>query len=452
MHRKRYGLLIISIIYSALAISYAVLTPPWESPDEPAHYVYVAQLASSRRPPTDPGIRQQTTFSQDYPFISSNYEWYHPALGYFPALIVYGLLQRVAPSSLPREIAQLNPRFGVNPSGDASLFLHAGQRPLHVWRGQWGLLAIRMVTSLLGLIVIYATYQTGCLLDGRLLGLVAAAWVAFLPQFTFITSSVRSDTAANAVGALVFYRACLLQFQDEAQKHRSALIIGVLMGVGLLTKYTFLFVPLVIVPAVLFARWRSAAARFKAAALVLTPMLLSCSLYCLAYDEARAALVHALAAMLGVNLKTLLPDYLFKVVRHLLVELFFARFGWANVLISNRASWLAFCLWLAGAAMTLVQFFRYRKRLDRQCQLRAIAVLIAGILAAFAGVVWFNLSVFQPQGRFLFPALAAWAVTGFWGLWQILGSRGRLVVGGAALCSMLLFNLYALVRLAGAYY
>lgn len=452
MHRKRYGLLIVFIVYCALAIFYAVLTPPWESPDEPAHYVYVAQLASSRRPPTDPGIRQQTTFSQDYPFISSNYEWYHPAPGYFPAVIVYGLLQRVAPSSLPWEIAQLNPRFGVSPSGDASLFLHADQRPLHVWRGQWGLLAIRIVTSLLGLAVIYATYQTGCLLDGHLLGLVAAAWVAFLPQFTFITSSIRSDTAANAVGALVFYRACLLQFQDEAQKHRSALIIGVLMGVGLLTKYTFLFVPLVIIPAVLFARWHSAAARFKAVAFVLTPMLLSCGLYCLAYDEARAALIHALTAVFKIDTTTLSLNYLFRVLRYLLIDLFFARFGWANVLISNRASGLAFCLWLAGAAMTLVQFFRHRKQPSRQRQLRAVAVLIAGLLAAFAGVVGFNLSVFQPQGRFLFPALAAWAVTGFWGLWQILGSRGRLVVGSAALGSMLLFNLYALVRLAWAYY
>jgi hypothetical protein len=72
---------------------------------------------------------------------------------------------------------------------------------------------------------------------------------------------------------------------------------------------------------------------------------------------------------------------------------------------------------------------------------------------AVAGVIRFNLSVFQPQGRLLFPVLVPWAVFLFWGCWQILSARGKIVLGIAATGFMLVFNVFALFFcLAPAYY
>jgi hypothetical protein len=76
--------------------------------------------------------------------------------------------------------------------------------------------------------------------------------------------------------------------------------------------------------------------------------------------------------------------------------------------------------------------------------LRALAVLGVALVLGLAGVVRFNLAMFQPQGRFLFPVLSAWAIVGLWGAWQALPARGRTILGSAVVGGMLAFNLYAL--------
>ncbi|MDX2139540.1 MAG: hypothetical protein SF123_15755, partial [Chloroflexota bacterium] len=39
-------LLLLAALYLALATLYAVRTPDWQAPDEPAHYNYIAQVAA----------------------------------------------------------------------------------------------------------------------------------------------------------------------------------------------------------------------------------------------------------------------------------------------------------------------------------------------------------------------------------------------------------------------
>ena len=92
MNLHKIILVLIAVMYCALSVMYAILTPPWESPDEPAHYLYVSQLATRWRPPQKSTIQQTNRFSKDQAFISSNYEWYQPALGYLPAARLENLL------------------------------------------------------------------------------------------------------------------------------------------------------------------------------------------------------------------------------------------------------------------------------------------------------------------------------------------------------------------------
>jgi hypothetical protein len=85
--------------------------------------------------------------------------------------------------------------------------------------------------------------------------------------------------------------------------------------------------------------------------------------------------------------------------------------------------------------------------------MKIVALLFVGMLLAFIGVVRFNLSVVQPQGRFLFPALLPWAILGFWGIWQILPRRSEKIATILMISFMLLFNVYALFFvLAPAYW
>lgn len=156
---KAIGL--VALAYCILTFLYAVLVPPWETPDEPAHYRYAAQLAARWRPPADPGVRQKDRFCRDYDFISSNYEWYHPALGYLPAALGYKVVELFSPYSLPAEIPPLNPPFCDDPFHHPPLFSHGALVPVLVWKDAWGLLIVRIFSSVGGLVVIFAAYQIG---------------------------------------------------------------------------------------------------------------------------------------------------------------------------------------------------------------------------------------------------------------------------------------------------
>src|SRR3990172_6375395 len=40
-------IIVIAVLYLIIGLQYAVLTPPWQVPDEPAHYNYIRYIAES---------------------------------------------------------------------------------------------------------------------------------------------------------------------------------------------------------------------------------------------------------------------------------------------------------------------------------------------------------------------------------------------------------------------
>jgi hypothetical protein len=449
--RVAFGL--ICVIYLALTFAYAILVPPWESPDEPAHYLYVAQLAERGRPPLEPAVRQRDSFCRDYPYISSNYQWYQPALGYLPATILYKTLDIVAPDSLPRWIPQLNPQFCKNPFTYHNLFLHANLGMLDIWKDRWGLLIIRIYSSLLGLAVIYAAYRIGCHLDknGGWLGIAAAGWVGFLPQFTFINASVRSDTLTNAIAAFVFLLAVLMQ-TSKTRTNKLALGMGILLGLGLISKYTFVYIVPIGLLSVILVNPRSPRAWLKPLTLVMLPAILIVAAYYLTFAEARAALTYTITTPSKMRVR---PDlFTFEYLKHalddLLIGFFFARFGWLNVQVPTSCSRIAFGLWGTGAIITLAQLWHQKDTQKTTPSLKIVFLFSMIIMLAIVGLL---LSIYRPGERHLFPTLAAWSCLGFWGWWQVLSARGQKIVTIAAPAFMLTFNLYALFFvLVPAYY
>jgi len=453
MNLHKIILVLIAVMYCALSVIYAILTPPWESPDEPAHYLYVAQLAARWRPPQKSTIQQTNSFSKDQAYISSNYEWFQPALGYLPAAVVYKILAIIAPDSLPTQIPSLSSLFPAIPSR-YNIFIHPDSGIFHIWDDDWGLLIIRMLLSLLGLPVIFAVYRVGNLLDKEnvFLGIVAAGWVAFLPQFTFANANIRSDTLTNAIAALAFLAAALMQ-TSAAQRNKYALGMGVLLGLGVLSKHTFVYIIPVGLLAVILTNLRTPRAWIKPMIYVLAPILVLVGAYYVAYDEARVALAYTFSTTLQLRPEALTWHYLRQIPAPLLIDIFYARFGWANVSPADLWSRLAFSIWSLGAGWTLIQTCRTFRKPEASQPIKIMAILAAGLLLAFIGVVRYNLSNFSPQGRYLFPALVPYAIIAFWGPWQSLSARGRTIVGIAAIGFMLVFNLYSLFfALLPAYY
>jgi hypothetical protein len=59
--RKHWPLLLILLAYLAVAGQYALLTPPWQAPDEPAHYNVIRQLAAGEIPVMAPATTTRRT-------------------------------------------------------------------------------------------------------------------------------------------------------------------------------------------------------------------------------------------------------------------------------------------------------------------------------------------------------------------------------------------------------
>ncbi len=443
-------LIALLLSYLILATLYATLVPLWETPDEPAHYRYVMQLAEHWRPPADPLIRPKDRFCKDYTFTSSNYEWYHPALGYLPLAIVYKILSAVAPHSLPLAIPPLNPLFCSDPFTNTNLFYLEASHPWEVWQHRWGVLILRIFSALYGgWVIIYATYRIGRLLKMDGFEIVAAAWVALLPQFIFINASVRNDTFSNAISALLLFLTAEMQF---SHKHRLSLlvVIGLVLGIGILTKLTVIYLMPVVLVGVILAPSRSLRERIQSAACILGIASSLVALYYIRYPEAQAAFVYTSAEM-RVRPESLSWPY-WKPFLPMLIDLFFARFGWANILVPTWWIRIALWIWGLGTGFSLYQIIRSLKRGEDMPKIRIMILLLASLFLAFVGMVRYNFSHFQPQGRFLFPALASWAILGTWGFATVLPKRTRPWVGLVLMGFLLLFNLQSLATLVSAYF
>ena len=224
MSRTEYALLgVLLLAYLVLGVLFAVRTPPWQAPDEPAHYNYVRQLVGGRLPVIEPGDWDQAYLSQivgaefapAYPVDGITYEDWQPPLYYLLQAPVYAL------------------------SGGS-------------------LTAMRLLSVALGVGVVALAYVVGRAVFGRVApALAVAAFVAFLPQHLAILGSVNNDALSELIIAAVL--ALLVTPWPEApplsppgggrterRATRRLLALGLLLGAGFLTKgQAYLMAPVV---------------------------------------------------------------------------------------------------------------------------------------------------------------------------------------------------------------
>lgn len=230
--RPLLWLLLILVGYVLVAVNFARQTPPWQAPDEPAHYNYIADIATQGRLP----VLQREDYNQKcMEFLVSNkfppqvgidclrYEGYQPPLYYLTGALVYQL-------------------------------------------SNGSLLALRLLGVGLGIGIILLFYYNLNLVfpDKPLVVLGATAFAAFLPMHVAVTTAVSNDAFAELL--LVAQLALLLRWSreqflapgsaDTRKSHRQLFLLGIVLGLGLLTKvYAYLFIPLTFL-AIVVTVWR----------------------------------------------------------------------------------------------------------------------------------------------------------------------------------------------------
>lgn len=377
----RMFILLIICGYLVLAWGFATQTPPWQVPDEPAHYNYIRFIATTGRLP----ILQPGDYDQNY-------------------------LSEIVSRGFPPELSIDPLRYEFHQPPLYYLLM----TPVFLLFGG-SLLPLRLFSAALGLLQILLAFTAVRRLfpERPAWGIGVAAVFAFLPQHVAMTSGVNNDTLAET---LILGLWVWIAHELHSHPSRRAWIGGLLLGAGFLTKTTVYPMALVALVAVLARAAREGRPwpeRLQRLLPWLLPALAMGALWWI-----RNGILYGWPDLLGLQQHDRVvvgqPRTAEWIARYGLMatldrfrtftfQSFWGQFGWMGVVLEAR--WYFLFAWL-----TALGFLGLVLHLGRQRQrsplwgIRGILLLLALGLTAGA-YLWYNLSFVQHQGRYLFPAL-----------------------------------------------
>lgn len=426
-------LLLVVLLYLVLATSYAIVTPPWQIPDEPAHYNYVKYIWDTRSLPTlQPGDYpadyleelKRRKWPAELSIDSVRYESHQPPLFYVISAPVYGLTR----------------------------WLNLGLRPT--------VIVLRLVSVVLGGLLLLVVYQIGrrALPEHPQVSLAAVAFVAFLPMHLAITAGINNDTLAELLLALLLL-VCLDRLDGRIPQRRFTWLAGALVALALLTKTT-IYLSAVALPAAaeLGAWWRRG--RFGLApaisllvSLYLGALIVSGSWFMrnttiygagdyFGWQRHDSIVVGQLTtrewvAQVGVGrgLRQAVST---------LFQSFWGFFGWLGAPFQNEVYWVLY-------AVTALALIGLVLRIWSQPGWPRPAFWLLGVVigCALAGLIGYNLKFVQHQARYLFPALTPLALFFTLGLrevWAREHERVMLTMTSLALFALAVYGLLVVRR------
>lgn len=413
-HLARWLLPAIVATYVAIAVLFAVYTPAWQAPDEPAHYNYVRYLAEQHRfpilkwgdyPAAYLDEIKAARFPPDMAVDPIRYEFHQPPLYYLLAVPIYQLF------------------------GGALL-------PLRLLSVALGALILLFVYAIVRELCPASETTDGTDTKGHWLALGATAFVAFLPMHVAVTAAMTNDPLAELLLAAVLLltiRYVKLPAGDPAES-RTLATVGIATGVALVCKAgLYIAVPLVLAAILLRllmpATRQPGGALVRAAGLYLLPAaglalpwwLRNAALYGGAdllglgrHEQVVAGQLRTADYVAAHGLGHWLADFFTSTFRS-----FWGQFGWMGVVLDERL-YLALAV-LSGLAIAgllawlAARLSGHRRPADPCCatprqelrQHSGLALLSLAALLVIASYIWYNLQFVQFQGRYLFPASAA---------------------------------------------
>lgn len=428
---------IILLGYLLAGALYAIYTPPWQAPDEPAHFNYVRQIAEAGCCPRieigdwQSAYLSQLTTARFAPehldrLDSIQYEDHHPPLYYLLASVVFKLT-----------------------NGE--------------------LTALRLFSVVLGAAVVCQSYiiSRSIASDQPQIALGVMALVAFTPQHLSMMASVNNDALAELFVALA-----LLWLIRHHSEEVPSWQLGLIVGLALLTKITIYFLAL-IVPLALWLKWRREGAPahdfLRSIAIFLSVAILIGGVWWL-----RNIAVYGFPDFLGLAAHDAVvadqprtADYIaqhgfaayLSQLTSTTFRSFWGQFGWmALPLDSILGGWIyrGFAL-LTPVGLTGLIFAARRRFIGdpdaagTRMSADAIIVLSATMLMVALQFIYYNIEFQQWQGRYLFPALIPVAFLLVYGLdqWRArLLSRwvGLRWLTPLAMTSLVALDIYLLFR------
>jgi len=477
-------LVVIVTAYLALGTLYAVYTPPWQVPDEPAHYNYVRHIAETG---TFPVLRRgdyshqyleaikARRFPPDMPITPIRYEFHQPPLYYLLATPVYLLFGgRLLPLRL----------FSVLLGGGLLLVAYALVREIFPRRWWPALGTTAFIAFIPQHIAMTAAVNNDALAELILAGIglvLVKGWRLGIGNWELGIGGLRGKSTGSTRDVPSFSLspqhlgdgAELLRYPiGNGERRRGevwwAVGLGVLMGLGLLTKTTvYISIPLAL--AVFLWRGRLQIANCKlpgarskgqvASRNLIVSLLLAVLIAApwwgrnvrtygdmdvLGLKRHDAVVVGQLRTadwLAGQSIGTALRAFVLTTFHS-----FWGQFGWMAVPMPGRiyqglgllcgVAGMGFLFWLVGGWRREViapdrsatgqpngsQTRRERNRppADATWQRAALGLLALWAFLTGLSYLWYNTKFVQHQGRYLFPALVPIGLAFTLGLREVL--------------------------------
>lgn len=395
---KRYAAVIVAV-FIVLAVTFS-FGPIFEGPDELEHYNYIRILVETRALP-DPNLPWGEVHQAPLYYLLAaplsalfddpDFEWYEAHRNpFYP-------YEMSVPGNDNKNI-YLHPRAEAFPYTDAPT-----ARGIHV---------LRLFSVLIGLGSVLASYATFHLLwpERPTRRLLALGFVAFLPQFTFMSSVVSNDTLLYFWTTLALY--LLVRQTTKGPSWRLAALLGLVFGGALLTEISALFLVFPAAVAVL-SDWRRMW-RFAVVTVLVT-------LAVAGWWYVRNLILHG--DLTGVQALAIegIPDAIqggrpvFDVGLYLVTYAYrgaWARFGFGAVRLSEPLYLIQDLLVLVTVAGMIVIAARLIRRPEfrpTRLQIRQWSLMWVFALAWVAALIYWSATVWSGnQGRFLLTSTANW--------------------------------------------
>lgn len=408
-----WGLAVIVGFYLLTGMAYAWLTPSWETPDEPAHYNYVRHLVKYRSLP----VLQQSDYDYDY-------------------------LERIKAAKFPIEMSIDPIRYEFH---QPPLYYLLGATLVAPLPESWWPMTLRLLSVILGAVLLVVVFLVSIEIFPRrpLWALGATAFVAAVPMHVAMTAAINNDTLAElTIGLILLVLVRRVARGPGSHSTGSDLLLGVLMGLGLITKTTtYITFPLVLTVVLAPSVWGLGKdPTLKARALPWQQTLssaarsLGIALLLGLFWFVRNSLVYGGMDILGLGrhdaimlLQPHTADWLARLgwaglAKEFLMTTFrsfWAQFGWMGILVDDRIylllGLLSFFVVLGFVVFLLRDFGRLLIH-----QKLCLAVLFLSFLFTLGSYLWYNAQFVQHQGRYLFPALIPLGIFFALGVWTLL--------------------------------
>jgi 4-amino-4-deoxy-L-arabinose transferase-like glycosyltransferase len=447
----RRALALITALVTLTGVLWAVLTPAFRAPDEPQHVNSVLRLAYGGGWPAagEALVGPAVDEARDQAALATDVPGRHLDRPDFSSFVAVPPTPDGERSVVTRENALADPvppgtsTRGLEPvavdqmTQHPPLYYAVAAGVLHVTgtaEARWDhqLLVLRLFDVALLLPLPLLTAAAARRLSGsRAVALVAASFTLFVPQAGHILGSVTNDALVTLSGAAIGYL-CVRVLTGDLRL-RTAAGLGVVVGVGLLTKVMAAFALPVVGAAYLLAA--GPRARRLAGLLVAGATAFAVG----GWWWLRNLLVLGTVQPVGI------PDrfaesephglwYFLRVVVTSLTRSFFGNFGWLEIRVPDAVFWTAAVVVAALCGLAVA----------RGPARRATAVLLLQPAALWCGVLvnaWPDYSahgwISAVQGRYLFAGLLALGTGAALGGYALLGERLRRAVpwvtGGAGL-------------------